>query len=382
MAAVPLPCPPGGCDPLVLLLVDTSGSMERKSGCICTSGGCSECLPRCDLGERNRWVGVLEALTGTYQDYGCSELARTSENGRVYDLDWKDPHFAPLGSQNEDGLLDRYRTQLRFGLATFDSAETYTGADPLIDAAEFDFDRSAGVDGQWSYAPGRAWHALSLRANNTVIGSFAYPNSTNEYIMDTGIRGPQAAEGALTLASEPPRAAEVNDTIQRKLGEIWPYGGTPIAAALDDLFYYLSADPAAAPERALGQPIEIVLISDGEPDSDYRNIGCNCANDEDSTAPIYCGGPPNDPRIMHCPYPTAVEAAHALRCGAVTGADCAAGVATHVYVVAYSVDNAATSGTLDAIAQAGGGSAARVAKGPAELRSVLDSLLSEIRAHP
>jgi len=35
--------------PLVLLILDSSGSMERRFGCSCESVSCSECLPDCTL---------------------------------------------------------------------------------------------------------------------------------------------------------------------------------------------------------------------------------------------------------------------------------------------------------------------------------------------
>ena len=38
-----------------------------------------ECLPDCGKHERNRWVSVLESLTGTYDDYACTETERTVE---------------------------------------------------------------------------------------------------------------------------------------------------------------------------------------------------------------------------------------------------------------------------------------------------------------
>src|ERR1700704_4733025 len=35
--------------PYLMLVVDTSGSMERLVSSPCTSRGCTECLPKCDL---------------------------------------------------------------------------------------------------------------------------------------------------------------------------------------------------------------------------------------------------------------------------------------------------------------------------------------------
>ena len=63
--------------PVVMLLVDTSGSMERLSG------GSDAPLPVCSgsvggTNQRNRWTQTVEALTGTWSDtnYYCSTISR------------------------------------------------------------------------------------------------------------------------------------------------------------------------------------------------------------------------------------------------------------------------------------------------------------------
>ena len=48
----------------MLLVVDTSGSMERLADCECETPACDECLPDCGRGQRNRWADTLEALPG------------------------------------------------------------------------------------------------------------------------------------------------------------------------------------------------------------------------------------------------------------------------------------------------------------------------------
>src|SRR6188474_3484885 len=62
--------------PNVLLLVDTSGSMEFKA-----DGSTVTCNPgRPDLtNERSRWINVVEVLTGTINDYSCDSLSRLSD---------------------------------------------------------------------------------------------------------------------------------------------------------------------------------------------------------------------------------------------------------------------------------------------------------------
>src|ERR1041384_1589560 len=58
--------------PFVMVIVDSSGSMEYLPNCTCSTLGCSECLPNCGLtndmageppaGKKNRWATLLEAL--------------------------------------------------------------------------------------------------------------------------------------------------------------------------------------------------------------------------------------------------------------------------------------------------------------------------------
>src|SRR5690349_19806281 len=79
--------------PYLMLVIDSSGSMERLPACTCTTPGCEECLPNCTLPnvtpgnippkdaaghelKKNRWAVTLEALTGTFNDFQCTQLAR------------------------------------------------------------------------------------------------------------------------------------------------------------------------------------------------------------------------------------------------------------------------------------------------------------------
>ena len=237
--------------PYVMLVIDTSGSMEYLPGCKCTTPGCAECLPKCDPGagltpEKNRWAVTLEALTGRFRNFGCEELARTTTFGATYDAGYFLPYHQPwkctsgeycaLGAgsildQQSDGILDQYTGQMQFGLMTFDGWDTYKGALPLIEPAAFDEDRSEGRDGLWSYGG---------------FKTFRYPGCKNDYAMDTGVRSPIAAEGSLVSINSctggvPNTAAcpswctscdateaTLNTDIQEALLSARPYGGTPI----------------------------------------------------------------------------------------------------------------------------------------------------------
>ena len=387
-------CAAGECGvayrPLVMLLVDTSGSMEYKADCRCTSPGCTECLPDCASGERNRWVDVLEALGGRFEDYGCEQLERTAENGATFDEGYFLPYHRPFGTQGDDGLLDRYRDRLRFGAATFDGWDTYKGGTPLIEPESFDHFRSSGVDGLWSYNLERDFgYDRLLAADGSRIGHFRYPGCENDYLMDTGIRDMHAVDGPLTFAALPASLDDVlatNAAVQVNLRGTRPYGGTPIPAAFDDLYYLMAMDARMANERALSAPKFIVHISDGRPDSDYRDLNCDCGK-RDQDDPFRCW-PPIDRKgsevplqfqadLMHCPYPTAEEAARALRCGRGESCD---GPVSAVHVVGYSSPDADVRTRLDVIAIAGSEQPARFADDATELRAQLEALFEEILA--
>jgi hypothetical protein len=372
----------GGCgeacsiapQPLALLLVDTSGSMELKAGCTCTSPGCEECLPDCASGERNAWAEVVETLAGTLD--GCEKLERTKLNGATFDLGYFAPYHAPRGVPQDDGILDVYRDRVRFGLATFDSFDTYLGAGPLVTVDEFDWDKSAGMEGEWSYNPITAFGDAAFTEQGGLVGQGRYPGCSAPYYKDTGVRAPEAEQGALVIAGTNDRF-QINDRIQADLLVTRPYGGTPIAAALDDLHHFLTRDPRAASARESSAPTHIVLITDGEPDSDFRDVGCDCNNEGDPMDPYRCGGDPGDsrynPAFMHCPYPTAEEAAQAFGCQVI---DC--DPVARVHVISYAVEDASIRERLDRIARAGGIAPAHHTADAAELRAALDAVLAEI----
>ena len=353
--------------PLVLLVVDTSGSMERVVDCVCTAPGCEECLPDCTQGVRNRFAVTLEVLTGTFDDFACEAIDRTTFGEGTYDFGYYLPYHRPSGTQRTDGLLDEYGDRLRFGLATFDGWDTWVGAPPLVQRDEFDFELSAGQAGLWSYDPAREIPGF-IPERPLAIGSFRYPNATATYYMDTGIRSARADTGGLALATDPARAGVVNAEIQRSLLAVRPYGGTPIASSLDDMYHVITKDPRMDAERARGRVPHVVLITDGYPDDDYRTFGCDCS---DST----CDGLSMAERdSLACPYPTAEEVAEALRCS--PESDCTQ-IAT-LHVVALDTPDQTVIDRLNAIAIAGGAPGARFAGSALELRRELDAVLSEI----
>lgn len=363
--------------PLALLLVDTSGSLEWTAGCTCETTDCEECLPDYTRGGRNRFTNVLEALTGTFDDFACETIDRSDPDedpdNDSYDTGYYLPYHRPSGEQRADGLLDEYRDRLRFGLATFDGWDTWRGAAPLVAKEEFDFGLSANELGLWSYNPVRDIPDFDAEGASTP-GEFRYPNTAGISYMDTGIRNASAESGALMLATDPARAGRTNDAIQRSLLAVRPYGGTPIASSLDDLYYLIAQGSLMASERDRGTPIHVVLITDGYPDDDYRSFGCDCGAESDN--PDRCGlGPMNDPSTMFCPYPTPEQAAYDLRCG--RSGTCR-GPVEQVHVIAFAVDDPAAVTRLDAIAIEGGGQGARLAPDVLSLRRELNDVLTSI----
>jgi hypothetical protein len=353
--------------PVVMLLVDTSGSLSDMPGCSCTSEtDCTNCTPDCGSNEQNRWFTVLAALGGSYASFGCQTLERTADNGATYDEGYTVPNYvlAPAATQRGDGLIDGFGTRIQFGLATFDAESTYRGATDLLARMDFDFAQSGGVNGMFSYAGGTQ-DAPRQRPDGTTVGRAFYPGCEFPLFVDTGIRSASATEGALVLPgrdlSPSVRSQQLRDQVRRAR----PYGGTPTAAALDDLYFFFTEDPSGVALPST-QKRHVVLITDGRPDRDMRDLGCACTGDA-------CGVAPNQ---LSCPYPTAAEAALHLHCGFGTAA--CAGPIEALHVVGLSVSDTVDRAELDSIAASGGSGQARFASDQPELRAALRSVFEAI----
>lgn len=348
--------------PLLMLVIDTSGSMEWKPDCVCTTHACEECLPACNgdpaTDEKNRWAEMLEALTGTWDSFECTAIDRDAEEF-TFDFGYQIPHHRlPVGSvQNADGALDRRLSDVRFGLATFDSQPTYAGAEYLISQSEFDFGSNLSSDGMWSYGPYGDNGFPYIREDGSTVGKLNFPNCTEAFVMDTGIRGMQAEQGALTVALDEGEMETVNSSIQTALLDTRPYGGTPIAAALDDLIYFFENDydPASSGTDTTDDRY-VLLITDGRPDDDYRaESGCDCASEIECCEAYHKVDPGNwycsadeiqrqkdsgeveedafDADAFQCAYPTAEQVASTL----VSGYDGEGGVAKALFVIGYAL---------------------------------------------
>ncbi|HEX9620651.1 MAG TPA: hypothetical protein VF989_10970, partial [Polyangiaceae bacterium] len=322
--------------PNVLLVVDTSGSMEYKSG----SNAFPACFPEGDQpSERSRWADVVEVLTGSIQNYRCDAVDRTSSTfGNEYFLsgnpppDWQYsvPYHRPLSGscaagpgtlptdifdagsiafheydslgtacsnfeQSNDGMLDSFLQNIRFGLMTFD-----TEPDASRGFSGTSLDLAGGVEGAWSYfgaspAEGRP----KLCATNLP--------------MEVGARNTAAPpwEGRMVSFGNPTETLAQLEVKNRAIQEILlttrPYGATPIAGILDDARFFFRQDDAGelefAPEadpfvKGGCREQAVILVTDGEPNLDLRP---HCVNGE------IAEDPPGQ-----CPFETPEEIARDL----------------------------------------------------------------------
>lgn len=313
--------------PNVLLLVDTSGSMERT-----IAGDDPVCTPLTappSEADKSRWTVLVESLTGPIQSFSCVAQSRkdtafvqeyTLGATEPYDKDYYIPfhrllssgctmgpgatdttlkeHYytgvnnacATAWSQLDSGLMDTYKDRVRFSLMTFDTLpDAGTGWNGAADS-------TTGVPGMWSYF-----------LNWAGGGAPAQGNPPNCAAQDTevGARNPAAPlwEGPLVPfpADNAPLAdiRATNDRIQNALLSLRPYGATPLAGMLTDARDYLLNDsstwdgkplgPRADPYIAAGcRTSSIILISDGEPNLDLR--------------PECAAGPGSGPGGTGCPF--------------------------------------------------------------------------------
>jgi type IV pilus assembly protein PilY1 len=314
----------------VLLLVDTSGSMEFKadgSEVVCNPGNPAA------VNEKSRWIDLVEVMTGTIENYSCEAIDRVSTAFKTgeYQLspglppyDYKYPIAfhralsagcapgpgAPItgnpfiyptsdavnyrsyssnaactfAQRDNDGVLDVFRREIRFGLMTFDtSTDPGTGFNGSMASATAN--HTTGQNGLWSYIVGDV-------ATGAPSGCIDKPPQ------EVGARNAAAPpwEGRMINFGNPHdgvRAYErKNRQIQDVLVSTRPFGATPIAGMLRDAEDFLlkdkskDADPIPAglsgadwasdfgphADRYLscGRKQEIILLTDGRPNLDLR----------------------------------------------------------------------------------------------------------------
>lgn len=344
--------------PNVLLLVDTSGSMEFK-----TDGTFPACDPEnTPVTEKSRWIDLVEVMTGTFDNYSCWAQDRSSTSFRdefmlegvtPYDFGYVNPYHRALSNmcaygpgvlppatsphawpdkavntfpfvagalsrpatallpshpgcpafdQAGDGLLDVYKDMVRFGLMTFDAR-----VNPGTGLNGSTADHATGVDGNWSYYLGAP-----------ITGHPA--NCAFDMVQEIGARNAAAPpwEGRM-IAFGPPNLAsndERNGWIQDVLLSTRPYGATPIAGQLDDARQFLWNDTSIDPLDSSGlaefgpsndpnwrasncRKTILILLTDGEPNLDLRP---------------FCEAEPPPPETGgRCPYEEPEEIVSSLR---------------------------------------------------------------------
>jgi type IV pilus assembly protein PilY1 len=324
--------------PDVLLLVDTSGSMEYKVG--------STDFPKCNpdvsgQSEKSRWVELVEVLTGTIPDYRCQTIDRkdpsfaTGEYSlpgtpRVapYDYLYEDAfhrllsgtcamgpgdlpanayqfpdsavkyhHYANVNTAcdafrpSQDGILDAFENSIRFGLMTFDPlSDPSTG---LTSANSTTPDYAGGMKGTWTYY----WGSQSAQGKPE--------GCTTLQPFDVGARNAAAPpwEGRLVAFGDPSPGVDAfkikKAQIEKVLLMTRPYGPTPIAGMLKDASDFLNLDTSKDPldptgtlyfgpsndpyvnDLSSGEACRkryIILLSDGQPNMDLRPF---CKNTPD-----------------------------------------------------------------------------------------------------
>ncbi len=365
--------------PHVILLVDTSGSMERKPNCICSTPACLECIPVCGAGtyEQNRWSVVAQALTGEFTPYECNSDLRI---GGIYVGEYDEGYFLPHiqlpqeipaygGSQSANGVLDTYIERIKFGLMTFDSVGTLSDRPPLVSQADFLLApfpaESTGTKGMYSYGPDRP---------------YSFPGALTTFMLNSGARSAAADEGGLVSVGADSTAsmATTNAAIQATvLGDsglgknpLRPYGATPTAGLVTDLQFFLQTDPDILEKTAdpgpgdpyYGcRPRSAVLITDGFPNGDMRGNPVNC---QDLGNPV---GPTG------CPFEEVADTVSAM---------ISTGDLDKFYVIGFALDGdaakvAAVEALLNDIASVGDTTDAFLVADRAELVTALSFIFNE-----
>lgn len=244
--ATALAVPAHEVKPLVLLLLDTSGSMEYDAVSPGVETGDEDNLapPVCNgVGDsgKSRYIVALEVLTGTFDGYNCTVEDRS--NALVAPCPREDcpyvvPHIVPHGTQAADGLIDRSIESFKFGIMTFD-----TKANP-----------SPVEAGGYSYGPETGAPNYGARNEDAPTGGFVHP----------------------TTSDDPDDIRLRNQEVQQSILSAIPFGGTPISPLLYDALHYFQSDEVLLDPYTACRPKSVVLITDGranlgEGESPYRD---------------------------------------------------------------------------------------------------------------
>lgn len=283
--------------PSVMLLVDTSGSMEHPLGS--RSGSVEGRTPDCTRAERNRWVSLLEVLTGRIPNYSCQTVNRRTAFPGQPDQYYIYPYTRPLSNGlpyspgsfvQESGILDNYLERVKFGMMMYDNIYgIFTGAsdEDLMMMPQVAY---SAVDGNFLLG-GRGPRGDYSYADNRLV---SFPGCLTTYMVNAGARreasppgpapGAPPDSGALVSYGidnplDPNLFRTINETIQSRLLQSRPYGATPTAALLQDYEYFLNNHPDAAPPTVPGardpyaacRQQYAILITDGQPSDPFRS---------------------------------------------------------------------------------------------------------------
>ena len=309
---------PSSARPGIILLLDVPETMSTALG--------SDNPVDCSAPERSDFTLVREALTGTMENYKCEQVSETPYAGRNMD-----PVVHPKASytgQADDGYIDRYIDDIRFGLL-------FSEPNP---------DPGAGGKGGYSYG------------DNKIARSD--PNNIPE--VNLGARNAGAPAGAM-LDLWPPgggRGARRtrNNAVQDEINKVIPYGQTSLATFLEDAGYFFannrSVDRDSNNKNIQCRELGTILITDGHTWADYDKDVEWAGGDGDE--------PDND-------YKGAAEYAAALAAKNIP-----------VHVILMGTGDPDIQARADVIAQRGGTGTAFVVRQPNELTLALDAVVNRV----
>lgn len=242
-------------DPVVIIAMDTSGSLEflgsegtypRVQDPLCVSGEFFNplCNSACvNPAPKPRHVVAKEVLTGVYENYSCKAVSRAA--GPAFDNDYLIPHFEPSFSRHarETGLIRRNRELVRFAFASFDGQPTTGDANSYTTSTE----------------EGRTTWNLGIRGYN----------ASNSPLIPLGD------------LNDPQDGLKAAFDVESSVSGFIPHGATPLAAMVADLEFAFTDDAfgLAGDKFADCREVHVVLITDGQPTFD------DCAEDQ---SPAHC----------------------------------------------------------------------------------------------
>jgi type IV pilus assembly protein PilY1 len=393
--------------PLMMLMVDTSGSMERMPD--------DTRLPDCsndpthDASQKNRWTVTLEALTGTFDNFTCNEIDRNTLASTEMDYAYYLPHYQiTSATQQTDGILDAFAHRVKFGLMTFDGAGTTLNGDSLVAWDTFITNPfqilSTGAEGMYSYGRHGIDCSTALLRAEDAYPTLAFPDCPTAYAVDAGARGKGSFPGAMVSVGSSEDAADVNTVnaaVQSSLASVRPFGATPLAAMFDDLKYYFKNDTDVKKGTG-GDPYFMcrqryaLLITDSAGDADelYRDTRFQCDTVDDPLDAAkhakFLKCPLKDPnapesasntRNCFCPYLPSDELVGQLVASSdPTRADA---LLHKLFVLAFNVTDTQALASLTTLAVKGDptnpDAKVFLASKPSELRAQLSALMTAVQ---